>query len=389
MILKNSIDSCNNIHDIQRLAKRKLPAPIYHYLEGGADDEWSLQRNMDAFNDYELIPAQLQDVKHIDTSTKLLGMDLDFPVILSPTGMSRLFHHKKEFAVAAAAKKFNTPYTLSTMGTTSIEEIAELDHPASMFQIYIHKDRGLTSEFVERCKEAGYPALCLTVDTPLLGNRERDKVHGMTMPPRVTLSSLLSFITHTEWTFNLLRYPDFRLANVLNRVDAMGQGSMKLIEYVNSQFDRNVSWDDVTWLVDQWEGPLVIKGLLSPSDANLAMKAGASAIMISNHGGRQLDSVPASVDCIAPIRDLIGDQLELIIDGGIRRGTDALKALALGANAVSIARPYLYGLAAGGQTGVERVLEMFKQEIEQDMALLGVNSIAGLNTSHVQHRFKK
>ncbi len=372
------LSACNNISDLRRLAQRRLPAPLFHYIDGAADDEWSLANNSAAFDKYQLMPNYLIDIEKISLKTKVLGVVLDLPFFIAPSAMSRLFNHEKEPAVARAAAKYGTLYSLSTMGTTSLEDIAGATLGPKMFQIYIFKDRELTREFVERAKAARYDALCLTVDTPLAGNRERDKVTGMVMPPRFGLKSLMSFVTHPHWSLNFLRDPDFQLANVVHRVDAIGGGRMGLIEYVNSQFDRTVTWDDAAWLASRWDGPLVIKGLQSPEDARRARDIGASAIMISNHGGRQLDATPAPVDCIAPMRDAIGNDLELIVDGGIRRGTHVLKALSLGANACSIGRPYLYGLAAGGQAGVEHALELLRSEIERDMALLGVRSIAEL-----------
>jgi L-lactate dehydrogenase (cytochrome) len=272
------------------------------------------------------------------------------------------------------------------MGTASLEEIAEETDGLKMFQIYILKDRELTKEFVSRCKAANYDALCLTVDVPLAGNRERDKVTGMTMPPRFTLKSLFSFAMHPRWSFNLLVHPDFRLANVVHRVDALSNSPMSLIEYVNSQFDRTVSWEDVAWLIQEWNGPFVIKGLLTADDAIKAKDVGASAIMISNHGGRQLDGTPAPIDCISSMREAVGNDLELIVDGGIRRGTHIIKALALGADAVSIGKAYLYGLAAGGQKGVELALQMLRNELERDMALLGVSSIKQLSSKYIRKR---
>ena len=357
---------------------------MFHYIDGGADDEWSLDRNSSAFWDYELLPNCLRDISSINLTTRLFGLDIDLPVICAPTGMSRLFHHEREIAVAKAAEKFGTVYTLSTMGTASVEEIADVSTGPLMFQIYILKDRVLTQEFVERCKDAQYHAMCLTVDTPLAGNRERDLVYGMKMPPRFWMKSLLSFATHFGWAFNLLRNPDFKLANVVHRVDAIGKGTVGLVEYVNNQFDRTVTWDDAAWLCEQWQGPFVIKGLQTEEDARRAAEIGASAVMISNHGGRQLDTTPAPIDCVKQIRDTVGDELELILDGGVRRGTDVLKAVAAGANACSIGRPYLYGLAAGGQKGVERALSLIKEEILRDLALLGCSSINELSDNHIR-----
>lgn len=377
------INHCWNIMDFRALAKARLPKPLFHYMDGGADDEWSLRNNTAAFDRYELMPSYLRDIATVDLRTRVLGVEMSMPVFLSPTGMSRLFHHDKEIAVARAAAEAGILYTLSTMGTTSLEDVARASNGPRMFQIYILKDRELTREFVQRCKAAGYDALCLTVDTPLAGNRERDRRTGMTMPPRFTLASLLSFFMSPHWSLNYLRDRNFALANVVHRVDALGGGSMGLVDYVNSQFDRTVTWDDAAWLAREWGGPFVIKGLQSPADAKRAVEIGASAIMISNHGGRQLESAPAPVDCIPAIRDAVGDGLELIVDGGVRRGVHVLKALALGANACSFGRPYLWGLAAGGKAGVDRVLMLMRAELERSLALMGKTSLRDLGPADI------
>jgi len=378
---KRRLDACNNIGDLRRVAHKRLPAPIFHYMDGAADDEISLGRNTSAFDDYELLPRYLRDISSIDLKTRVLGADLDLPFFLAPTGMSRLFHHDKEPGVARAAAHHGTMYSLSTVGTTSIEDVAGATTGPKMFQIYIFKDRELTREFVHRCKAAGYTSMCLTVDTPLAGNRERDNVTGMTIPPRFSLASLWSFASHPGWAFNLLRDRDFRMANVAHRVDALKNSTMGLMDYINSQFDRTITWDDAAWIIEEWGGPFAIKGLQTADDARRAQDAGASAIMISNHGGRQLDTTPAPIDCLAPMRDAVGDGLELIVDGGIRRGSHVVKALALGANACSIGRPYLFGLAAGGEKGVSRAIDILKSEVERTMALLGVNRVGDLDAS--------
>jgi L-lactate dehydrogenase (cytochrome) len=366
-----TLDRCYNIAHLRELARRRLPAPMFHYIDGGADDERTLARNTSAFDDYEFLPRVLRDVAQIDLSTSILGTQIDLPFFLAPTGMSRLFHRDKELGVARAAAAYRTLYSLSTMGTTSIEDIAALGAGPWMFQVYIFRDRGLTRELVERCRAAKVQALCLTVDTPLAGNRERDRVHGMSMPPRLTWRSAWSFATHPAWAAGVLLQPDFKLANVAHRVDAIGSGTIGLIDYVNKQFDRSISWRDAAWLAEQWGGPFAIKGLLRAEDARQAASIGATAVMLSNHGGRQLDSAAAPVSCVPAIRDAVGDALEIIVDGGIRRGTHVLKALALGADACSIGRSYLYGLAAGGQRGVERALHLLREELLRDMALLG------------------
>lgn len=377
------LNQCHNVEDVRRLAQRRLPSPMFHYIDGGADDERTLRRNSSAFGEYQLLPEVLRDVSSIDLSTRVLGQQLDLPFFLAPTGMSRLFHHEKELGVARAAEKFGTLYSLSTMGTTTLEDVGKAVSCPKMFQVYILKDRELTREFVTRCKDAKYEALCLTVDMAMAGNRERDLRTGMVMPPKFGLGSMWSFATHPQWAAHFLLKPDFKLANVAHRVDALGGGAMGLIDYVNSQFDRTVTWADVEWLRAQWDGPLVIKGVLSPNDAERAAKAGVNAIMISNHGGRQLDGSPAPVDLVRPFRDKVGDKVELIVDGGIRRGTDIVKSIALGADACSFGKAYLYGLAAGGQSGVEHVLGILRTELVRTLTLLGCNSINEVGERHI------
>lgn len=380
-----NLKKCHNQSDLRKAAKKRLPSPIFNYIDGGADDEWTLQRNTAAFDDYELLPRYLRDVERIDLKTHVLGTSLDLPVFLSPTGMSRLFHHDREIAVAKAAQKYGTLYSLSTLGTASIEEIAQVNSGPKMFQIYILKDRELTRDFLQRSKDNDFKVMCLTVDTPLAGNRERDLVSGFTMPPRFSLNSLWSFATHPYWAMHLALNSDFELKNVVHRTDKLGEkGALSLIAYVNEQLDRTITWEDAAWLAKQWGGPFVIKGIQSAEDAKKAVEAGASAIMISNHGGRQLESAPAPVDCIVPIREAVGDSLELIVDGGVKRGTHIIKALALGANACSIGRGYLYGLGAGGQEGVERALELYRSELLRDMALLGCTKVSDINSNYIR-----
>jgi L-lactate dehydrogenase (cytochrome) len=369
------LSRCFSIADLRHLAWRKLPAPLFHYIDGGADDEVTLRRNTAAFDDYALLPRTLCDVSAIDLSTRVLGQKLALPFFCAPTGMSRLFHIGAERAVARAAAAAGTLYALSTMATTTLEDVAVASDGPKMFQVYLFRDKGLTAEFVQRCIDARYDALCLTIDTPLAGNRERDRVTGMTMPPRFTLASLASFAAHPGWALDYLRDGDFNIRNVAHRVDALAGGGMSLIDYVNSQFDRTASWADAAALRAMWPGPFVIKGVQSITDARRAVDAGASALMISNHGGRQLDGAMAPVELVARIRDALGDGVELIVDGGVRRGTHVLKAIALGANACSIGRAYLYGLAAGGEAGVAHALALLRDEIARDMALMGVTRI--------------
>jgi len=382
-------EQCFSTEDLRRVARRRLPAPIFHYIDGGADDEVSLRRNTLAFDDYDLLANCLADVSIINTGTTLLGRRIGVPFIIAPTGMSRLFHHDAELAVARAAARLETFYSLSTLGSTSLEEVAAASEGPKIFQIYVLKDRELTRELVIRCKAAGYDALCLTIDTPVAGNRERDRTTGMAMPPRFTLKSFLSFAMRPRWALNLLLHPGFELANVAHRVGALSDSLVSVIDYVNSQMDRSLNWNDVEWLASEWSGPLILKGVQSVRDAERAIGSGISALMLSNHGGRQLDGAIAPIDLVREVRAAVGDRLELILDGGVRRGTHVLKALALGADACSIGRPYLYGLAAGGERGVDRALSILKTEVERDLALIGCRSVKELNSHHVRHRGRR
>ena len=377
-----------NIFEWRLAAKRRLPTPLFNYIDGGADNEHTLARNCDAFSNILFSPRGLVDVDKIDTRATLFGQRVSMPLMLSPTGMSRLFHSGKELAASKAAGEAGIIYSLSTMSTTSLEDVAHDDSGPKVFQVYIFRDRELSKEFVERCKAAEYSAICLTIDTPLAGNRERDRIAGMTMPPRFTPNSLLSFATHPGWVIDFLKAPNFQLANVQHRVDALNGGSMGLMDYVNSQFDRTANWDDAAWLAQEWGGAFIVKGVMSIADAIKAKEIGASAIMISNHGGRQLDDTPAPIEQLEAIREAVGTNIEIIVDGGVRRGSDVVKALCLGANACSIGRPYLFGLAARGKVGVSEVISIFRAEIERTMALLGRRDIDALDASAI-HNFHR
>lgn len=379
------IADCNNIMDFRRIARRKLPAPIFHYLDGGADDEWSLGRNTSAFNDYELLPAQLSDVSSISLKTTLFGEEVDWPVMISPTGASKLFHAAGEPAVIRAAEKFGMIYSLSTLGTMTIEDVSAACSVPKMYQLYVFKDRELTKDLIDRCKAAGFRALCLTVDTPVPGNRERDHIYGFATG-KFRLRSVPSMLRHPGWLYRVLVKKDLEMVNLASSVRPDQFEDMSLLEYFNSQLDRSLTWKDVEWLAAQWDGPLVIKGVQTVADCRNAANSGATAVMLSNHGGRQLEGSPAPVDCIADVADALHDRLEIICDGGIRRGTHVVKALALGASACSIGRGYLFPLAAGGQAGVERGLTLLRDEVERTMALMGCNSIEKLGSSFVRSR---
>ena len=380
------IKHCHNIGEFREMAKSRIPSPLFHYIDGGADDEFTLKRNTSAFEEYDLIPNGLADVADIDLSTTILGQKVSSPLFLAPTGMNRLFHHDGERATSLAAEKFGHYYSLSTLSSVSIEEIGGLVNSPKMLQIYIHKDRGLTYELIERCKKANFSSLCLTIDTIVAGNRERDLRTGMTMPPKFTPSSLLRFAMRPRWVYNYFTHEAFKLANLEGKTDKGSKESLSVIDYINSQFDTNLCWEDAQKAIEAWGGPFAIKGVMSVEDANRSVDVGASAIMISNHGGRQLDFSPAPFDLLSDIVDAVGDKIEIICDGGVRRGTHVLKALALGANACSMGRPYLYGLAAGGQAGVEAVLANFEAELKRNMMLMGINKLSQLDGSKIRKR---
>lgn len=373
------ITDCHNTADFRKLAKKRLPAPLFDYIDGGADDESTLRRNTEAFSNVRLIPNALADLSSMDLSTEILGQKIDWPVFCAPTGMSRLFHHEGERAACRAAHAAGTMYSLSTLSTVSIEEVGALTPGPKCFQIYIHKDRELSYDFIQRCKEAKFSALCLTVDTLVAGNRERDLYSGMVMPPKFTLSSLLSFMAHPAWAFNYLTSEKFQLANVAGKVSLGTSKLVSVIDYLNSQFDRSITWKDAEEAINAWGGPFAIKGVMSVEDAKKAVDIGATAIMVSNHGGRQLDGATAPFDQLPAIVDAVGDKIEVILDGGVRRGTHVLKALAMGAKACMVGRGYLWALAAGGQPGVERALSKLRQEVERDMILMGCSSPADLS----------
>ena len=303
-----------------------MPVPVFNYIDGGADDEWTLARNTKAFDDYELLPTQLSDVSTVDLRSTLFGQPVDWPVMIAPTGASKLFHSAGEPAVAKAAAKFGMVYSLSTLGTATIEDVAAAGDGPKMFQIYVLKDRALTKDFVDRCTEQNYTALCLTVDTPLAGNRERDLVYGFSAPPKFKWKSAVSFAMHPGWLYRAIVRKDLDLVNVTSS-KVVSKFDSGVVEYVNSQFDRSLTWKDVEWLADKWNGPLVIKGIQTVDDCRKAADSGATAVMLSNHGGRQLESTPAPVDCISAVADALHDRLEIICDGGIRRGTHVVKVL--------------------------------------------------------------
>ncbi len=385
MMLSMRLSDCRNTQHFRELARRRLPAPLFHYIDGGSDDESTLRRNTRSFDEWDLVPNVLAGVESIDLSTRALGCDLSLPLFFSPTAMQRLFHPDGEFALARVAEQYGTLFGLSTIGTRSIEQMAEFAAP-KLFQIYIHNDKGLTADLIARCKAAKFNALALTVDTVLAGNRERDYLTGLTTPPKLTARSLLSFAMHPGWTLNYLRHEKFDLPNVSKYVAQGSKVAASVVDYVDNQMKRSISWDEAAKMVEQWGGPFAIKGVMSVDDAKKAVDVGASAIMISNHGGRQLDGSRSPFDQVAAIADAVGGQIEIIVDGGIRRGTHVLKAMAMGATACSGGRFYLYALAAAGAAGVERAMNLMKTELERDMYLMGVTRLSQLNRSMLAQR---
>jgi L-lactate dehydrogenase (cytochrome) len=380
------LKNCYRTSDFRKLAKQRLPAPIFHYIDGGSDDEVTLARNTTAFESVDLVPNVLAGIAAVDMSVSVLGQKLEMPLFFSPTAMQRLFHHDGEYAIAQAAEKYGTMFGVSTIGTRSIEELGALNNAPKLFQIYVHNDQGLTSDLIARCKAARFNALALTVDTIVAGNRERDYLTGMTTPPRLTPRSLLSFATHPGWTFNYLFRDKFDLPNISQTIDAGSKSHSSVVDYLNTQLKRSIDWDDAASMIAEWGGPFAIKGVMSVDDAKRSVEAGASAIMISNHGGRQLDGSRSPFDQLAAILDAVGGDIEVIVDGGIRRGTHVLKAMAMGATACSGGRMYLYALAGAGPAGVDRAMGLLRDEIERDMLLMGCESLARVKPSMVVKR---
>jgi L-lactate dehydrogenase (cytochrome) len=373
-----------SVADLRSIARRRLPRGVFDYIDGGAEDERSLRNNSDAFARIEFRPRVLRAVASIDTSTTLLGKPLPFPLALAPTGFTRVADPQGELAVARAADRAGLPYTLSTLSTRSIEEVAAVDPGRKWFQVYAWRDRGLVKDMVERCRATGYEALMLTVDTAMLGRRERDVRRGFEMPPRLGLGTLLDGAVHPGWTLAFVRAEPIVFANVATSAGATGESPgdgrdpVTLSAYVNAQFDPNLSWDDVDWFRSMWDGPIIVKGIQCVADAVLAAERGVDAIALSNHGGRQLDSAPAPVELVAPVVDAVGDRTEVICDGGVRRGSDIVKAVALGAKACLAGRAYLYGLGAAGERGVDHVLAMLLADVRRTMALCGAATIGDL-----------
>jgi L-lactate dehydrogenase (cytochrome) len=380
------LSDCHNIDDFRRLAKAKLPWPVFDYIDGAADDELTKARNTAAFADVDLVPDVLAGVAEIDTSCTIMGRKSALPLLLSPTALQRVFHWQGERAVARAAEKFGLWCGISSLATVSIEEIGALISSPKLFQLYVHKDKGLNASMIERCKAAKFDAIALTVDTIVSGKRERCLRSGFTSPPRFTPSSALSYAIKPRWALDYVFREKFALPNLDTHISAGSSEPVSIQRYFTEMLDPSMDWKVAEQIRNDWGGTFCLKGIMSASDARRAVEIGADAIMISNHGGRQLDGGRAPFDQLREIVDAVGGEIEIICDGGVRRGTHVLKSLCSGATAASGGRLYLYALAAAGQAGVERALAILKDEIERGMQLMGVTAVEQLSEDRLRRR---
>ncbi len=373
-----------SVADLRRIAKRRLPGGVFDYIDGAAEDERTLVANEAAFAQTTYRPRVLCGITAAQAGSTILGRPLAYPLVLAPTGFTRIADPDGELAVARAAARANLPYTLSTLGTRSIEEVRAVSEGRLWFQVYAWRDRGLIQEMVERAAAARFEALVLTVDTAVLGRRERDVRRGFSLPPTIGARTLLDGARHPGWTWSFVRSEPIRFANVAGKSVGDGASPVALSDYINHQFDPGLSWSDLDWLRSIWSGPIVLKGIQTVADARLAADIGVEAVALSNHGGRQLDGAPAPFSLVAPVADAVGGRMEIICDGGVRRGGDIVKAVAAGATACMAGRAYLYGLGAAGERGVDRVLTWFLEDVIRTMTLLGVGRIDELDRSLIE-----
>ena len=380
---KRRLAKVGSIDDLRLLAKRRLPGGVFDYFDGAAEDELTKAENSNAFAKIELRPRVLVDVSKIDTTTTIMGQPVPFPIALSPTGFTRIAHPQGELAVARVAGAVNLPYTLSTLGTRSIEEVARVATGPLWYQLYVWKDRGLSRELVERARDNGYKAIMLTVDTPVFGRRERDVRRGFTLPPKIGLETFVDGVLHPKWTWDFIRSEPITFSAVAGRRSVDGSTAVTLSDYVNSQFDPTLSWADLEWIREVSGLPLMLKGIQSVEDAKRAAELGVDAIALSNHGGRQYDGAPAPIALLPRVVDAVGNSIEVLVDGGVRRGSDVVKACALGARGVMFGRPYLYGLGAGGEMGVRWALDHITSGVTRTMGLIGETSIRNLSAGVV------
>jgi len=376
---------CHNFHDFRELARRRLPGPIFDYIDGAADDEVTYRRNTASFERCDLVPNVLRGVDEVDLSVTVMGQKLGLPVYCSPTALQRLFHHEGERAVAAAAARFGTMFGVSSLGTASIEDVRKAYSTPQVYQFYFHKDRGLNRAMMQRAKDAGVDVMMLTVDSITGGNRERDLRTGFSIPFRLTLGGMLQFALKPRWALNYLMHERFELPQLQQHVD-FGGSALSIGRYFTEMLDPSMTWDDVAQMVREWNGRFCLKGVMSADDAKRAAGIGCTGVVLSNHGGRQLDGSRAAFDQLAEVVDAIGDRIDVMMDGGVRRGTHVLKALSLGAKAVGIGRYYLFPLAAAGRAGVERALELMRLELVRDLRLMGCRSTAELSRANLRFR---
>ena len=376
---------CHNFHDFRRLAKRRLPGPIFDYIDGAADDEVTLRRNTASFEHCDLVPNVLRGVQEVDLSVTVMGQKLAMPFYCSPTALQRLFHHRGEHAVAAAVAKYGTMFGVSSLGTVSLEALRKAYDTPQVYQFYFHRDRGLNRAMMQRAKQAGVEVMMLTVDSITGGNRERDLRTGFSIPFKLTLAARLQFAIKPAWGINYLTHERFSMPQLDEHVDMSG-GVMSISKYFTEMLDPSMAWDDVAEMVQLWNGQFCLKGVMSVADAKRAVQIGCTGIVLSNHGGRQLDGSRAAFDQLAEIVDAVGDKIDVIMDGGIQRGTHVLKALSLGAKAVGVGRFYLFPLAAAGQSGVERALGLMRTEIERGMRLMGCTTVGQLSRENLRFR---
>ncbi|OYU00291.1 MAG: alpha-hydroxy-acid oxidizing enzyme [Burkholderiales bacterium PBB1] len=379
------LSDCHNHHDFRRLAQRRLPGPIFNYIDGAADDETTHRRNTSSFEQCDLVPNILRGAQEVDTSVTVMGQKLSVPFYCSPTALQRLFHHRGEHAVAAAAAGLGTMFGVSSLGTVSLEELRRKHATPQVYQFYFHKDRGLNRAMMQRAKAAGVEVMMLTVDSITGGNRERDKRTGFSIPFRLTLGGMMQFAMKPMWGINYVTHERFRLPQLEEHVD-MGNSTMSIGRYFTDMLDPSMNWDDVSRMVQEWGGPFCLKGVMSAEDARQAADIGCAGVILSNHGGRQLDGSRSAFDQLAEVVDAAGDRLDVMMDGGVQRGTHVLKALSLGAKAVGLGRYYLYPLAAAGQPGVERALGLMRDEVVRGMKLMGCTSIDQLSRSNLRQR---
>jgi L-lactate dehydrogenase (cytochrome) len=373
-----ALDRCVSIEDLARLARRRLPIGPRAYLEGGGADEYTMRRNRAAFDELELLPRVLEDVSGVDTSTTVLGSRVPLPIALSPIGSPRMFHHEGELAVARAAGHAGLPYGISTLATTAVEAVAAAASAPLWFQLYVWGDRGQAREAVVRARAAGFSALLLTADTTVRSKREREARSGLSLPsPDLTLRAFADGALHPTWSWHFLTSDAISFPNIGPSGPASRATAQRL-------FDGTVSWDDLDWIRDVWDGPIAVKGVLRADEARRAADEGLDAVIVSNHGGRQLDHVPAAIEVLPEIVDAVEGRLEVLMDSGIRRGTDIVTALALGARAVLIGRAHVYGLAAAGEPGVRHAIDILAHELRMTMALSGARRLADLDRGLVR-----